>query len=155
SPTNTPTLTPSATATAEVVITSFTPTAVEQYDTVTLITMAGQGFGAQGPNSRVMVNGVAATVETWADTQITFHIGLNTPPGSLVVVQRNDFGQGSSTLFTVGPRVHPYVFNYTPSTVCQGDLVTPITMNGLRFGVITGTVVLAGVYTATISSWTD
>src|SRR5206468_352869 len=84
-----------------------------------------------------------------------FHIGLNTPTGSLVVVRRDDGATGSSTGFTVGPRIHPYVFGYSPNAVCQGDAITTIQMSGIRFGVITGTVVLAGVYTATIMSWTD
>ena len=149
-PTSTPTIT--ATQPPGPIINSITPVAVEEHDVVTEVTINGQNFGAAGS---VVVNGVPALIDSWTPTQIQFHIDVNTPPGSMLTVIRNDSAQTSTNAFSVYPRVRPYVFSYTPSSVCQGDTATEIRMAGQRFGVITGTVVLAGVYTATITSWTD
>jgi hypothetical protein len=149
-----PTITPTTTATSGPgpIILSITPVAVEEHDVVTEVTINGQNFGAPGS---VVVNGVPALIDAWSPTQIQFHIDVNTPPGSALTVIRDDNAQTSTTAFQVYPRVRPYVSGYVPPSVCQGDSTTEIIMSGQRFGVITGTVVLAGVYTATNTSWTD
>ncbi len=150
--------TTTATATATVVppvIVQFVPGTVEQYDTTTLITMSGTAFGAI--TGTVTVNDEPATIDSWSDTTIGFFIGLNTPPGdpSTVVVTTGDGRQGTSTAFTVTPRQQPFIFSFSPTAVVEGDTTTQVTMTGVQFGVITGTVTLAGIYPATVNSWTD
>jgi hypothetical protein len=169
-PTNTPTNTPTETATLTPTVTetatttasptplpnilSFSPTFVEQYDTVTEIYVTGQNFGST-PGS-ILVNGVPAFIETWTPTQVSFHITMNTPPQNPTVTEliRSDGGRTSSTAFEVIPRVHPFVFGYIPNQVCQGDVNSAIVITGTRFG-LTGTVMLAGIYTATVDLWSD
>ncbi|HMA34588.1 MAG TPA: S-layer homology domain-containing protein, partial [Chloroflexia bacterium] len=139
-------------------ITGFAPASVEQYDTETQINMTGTSFGLQQGAGFVVVNSHVATVDSWNDTLIQFHINVNTPPGNPVTVRLvRDDGQlvDQPTGFAVTPRQHPYVFSYLPNSVHQGDTLTTITINGTRFGTTPGTVTLLGVYSATITSWND
>jgi hypothetical protein len=136
------------------VINSVSPNQVEQYDTITEVYIMGQNFGtAMGT---ITVNGVTANIETWTPTQVSFHITMNTPPANptLLTLRRADGANVTTTLFRVINRLRPFIFGYTPNQVCQGDVNTTIVMTGTQFGT-SGTVVLAGIYTATISLWSD
>ena len=148
--TGTPTATPSVTP----VIISFNPPQVEQYDALTTVYMTGLSFGEQGAGSRVVINGHDAVLSMWTENLIAFHITIDTPPGSNVTVIRADGGAASSTGFMVEPRQHPYILSYDPNSVCAGDTSTIVTMTGVQFGA-SGTVVLGGMYTATVTLWTD
>ncbi|HUS16848.1 MAG TPA: S-layer homology domain-containing protein, partial [Chloroflexia bacterium] len=152
--TRTPTNTPIASPTPNVQIAAFDPNNVEQYDTVTQVNLTGQNLGTI--TGTLTVNDVPATIDRWAPSGIIFHIALNTPPTNptLVRVQTAGGQSATSTLFQVRTREHPFVFQYVPPQVTQGDTQTAITAQGVQFG-ITGTVTLAGVYPATIDSWTD
>ena len=151
--TNTATNTPTVTPTPPIIF-GFNPSSVEQFDTFTQVMITGQFFGPTAGSVRV--NGDPVVVNSWSNTQIAFQITLNTPPGSTVVVTTADNRTTTSiNQFTVGPRQHPFIRSYSPTSVAFGDTTTAITMQGVQFGTITGTVVLAGIYTATVQSWTN
>ena len=154
--TSTPTPTVPATATPELpIIVLFQPNSVEQYDTVTLVDMQGQFFGPI--TGTLTVNNVPATIDNWTDTLVEFNLGPNTPASNPTTVQvmSSDGRSATSTLFQVRRREHPFIFSYSPPTVPEGNTQVAVTMQGVQFGVVTGTVILAGIYTATIQSWTD
>ena len=114
----------------------------------------GLYFGAI--TGTITVN-MLASIDSWSPTQVFFRIGPTTPVGNPGVTQltTSDGRHASSSLFGVTPRQRPYVFSYTPAQVTQGDTTTAVTMAGAQFGATTGTLVLGGIYTATIQSWTD
>ena len=158
--TATPTATPTNTATATStptppVLNTFEPATVEQYDTETDVQLDGLYFGSI--TGTITVNNVPASIDSWSPTRVFFRIGPTTPAGNPGVTQltTSDGRHASSSLFGVTPRQRPYVFSYTPAQVTQGDTTTAVTMQGAQFGATTGTVVLGGIYTATIQSWTN
>lgn len=55
-------------------------------------TIQGQGFGAQGLNSRVMLDNLALTVTAWTDTSITVNVLAGTPRGPHQLSVRADNG---------------------------------------------------------------
>ena len=128
---------------------------MEQYDTETDVQLDGLYFGAI--TGTITVNNVPASIDSWSPTQVFFRIGPTTPAGNPGVTEltTSDGRHAGSSLFGVTPRQRPYVFSYTPAQVTQGDTNTAVTVQGARFGATPGTLVLGGVYTATVQSWTD
>ena len=60
------------------------------------------GFGTQGPNSKVTVNGVAQTITGWSDTTITVTVPAGTTTGELVITADNGNTSIDAVTVTVG-----------------------------------------------------
>src|SRR5580765_4127491 len=70
----------------------------------TLVTITGSSFGTSQGTGSVSIGGVAATIGTWSDIQITATVGTGAPTGSgNVVVTTGGSVQSNAFAFTVLP----------------------------------------------------
>jgi hypothetical protein len=80
-------------------------------------TIYGQGFGAQGPLSQVLLNGAPMPVTSWNDTQINVTVPATTPrgPRNLTIVAQNGKRTVNGLTFHVlGPGYRPDVYEVGP-----------------------------------------
>jgi len=97
------------------------------------------GFGTQGPNSKVTIGGVAATVTSWSDTQIQVSVPGNVPLcsatnptytgdnatarcGELEITADNGKKSIDTVTVTVGGRTPSYVTPNSPSVDTFGKI---------------------------------
>jgi RHS repeat-associated protein len=90
------------------------------------LTINGSGFGAS-QNGGVLINGAAASVQSWSDAQIQVAIQSSTTSGPVTV--SNNSIVSNSVPFTVSPP--PTISGISPGT---GEIGTPVTVNGSGFG---------------------
>jgi hypothetical protein len=107
------------------------------------VTVNGSGFGAQGGNATV--NGVAATVQSWADTAVNVMVPSGATSGTFNLARAVDGAQFSPGSLGVNASVS----GVSPSQAAVGDTVT---VSGAGFGSQTGGVNLGGT-AANVQQW--
>jgi hypothetical protein len=122
------------------VISSLTPSSGAPGSSVTI---AGTNFGANA--GTVTFNGQTASVGTWSDTSIVVTVPNGATTGSVVVSNGGLLSGGA--VFTVAP----IIASVAPINAEPGS---SITITGLNFTAITGTVTFNG-QTASTSNWSD
>jgi len=110
----------------------------------------GSGFGATQGSSTVRVNGYAATVVSWSNTQITVNDATSTYASGSVVVTVGSTQSNNDVTFTVTP---PVVTSLSPTS---GPVGTQVQINGNNFGATQGTstITVNGV-AASVNSWSN
>ncbi len=95
------------------------------------VTITGTTFGTDQGMGVVEVNGVLATITTWADTSIVISIPADALDGDVVVTEDNDAVSNS-----VGFDVIPAISGFTPARRFEGEVLT---ISGTGFGTVQGT----------------
>ncbi len=121
-------------------ITSLTPSSGAPGSSVTI---AGTNFGVNA--GTVAFNGQTASVGTWSDTSIVVTVPNGATTGSVAV--SNGGLQSGGAVFTVAP----IIASVAPINAEPGS---SITITGLNFTAVTGTVTFNG-QTASTSNWSD
>jgi hypothetical protein len=113
------------------------------------ITITGANFGAAQGTSTVTVNGTAAAITSWSDTQIVVTVPAGATSGDVVIKVAGV--TSNTTQFLVGAA--PVIGSLTPPVAQAG---ASITIKGANFGAAQGasTVTLNGA-PASVTSWAD
>jgi len=128
-----------------VTITSITPNPVSLGS---LITIAGSNFGTAA--GTVSIGGVNATLISWSDTSITARVPASIAAGTYTLTVTPS-GSSTYATFALTVAAGPVITSISPATAFPG---TSVTITGLRFGTVTGTVTIGGTQ-ASVVTWSD